>query len=87
MEKGRIFLIIFFTICMLVALLMALMASFFTTLNEKYWRIIFKFAGYDIELKPSSPGAPQRVVRIWSLCFAALFFVLILTAVFSVTRH
>jgi len=82
MKEGRIFIIIFFTICMLVSLLMAMLAPFFTTLNEKYWRIMFKFAGYDIELKPSSPGKPERVVRIWSLCFAALFFLLILIAAF-----
>lgn len=42
---------------------------------------MFKFIGYDVVLKESSPGKPERIVRIWNLIFIAwILFILIFVA-------
>ncbi|HYA11679.1 MAG TPA: hypothetical protein VEF37_01700 [Thermodesulfovibrionales bacterium] len=45
---------------------MAVKPDIFTKkINVKYFQVMFRLMGYDIELKPSSPNKPEKIARIW----------------------
>lgn len=68
----------FFAIYVSLCFLMMLKPTIFIGFNDKYFRCMFKMMGYTIELKPTSPGKPERVLRIWGLICLAIptFFIL-----------
>jgi hypothetical protein len=52
--------------------------NIYNKINVWYVKVIFKFMGYDIELKPSSPNKPEKITRIWGLCCSILFLLMLI---------
>ena len=76
---------ILLSIFLLLSIAMILKPSIFTRLNIIYFRTVFKLWGYDIELKPISPGRPEKFAKIWGL-ICTLFVLCFLILVYLTTK-
>jgi len=75
-----------FSICLLLSVVMTLKPSVFTKLNIRYFSAVLKSMGYDIELKPTSPNKPEKLMRIWGM-IGILVFLFLLILVYLTTRQ
>ena len=73
---GRIIAGGFFAICGALAITMIIQPRRFIEFNLWYFRWTFRLIGYDIELRPVSPGAPERFARRWGMIMLLLYMVM-----------
>jgi hypothetical protein len=83
MGQGKIIFYIFFSICLLLSLTMVVTPNVYNKINERYFKVVFKLMGYDIELKPSSPNKPEKITKIWGLCCTILFLLMLIIVSFT----
>ena len=77
---------ILFSICLLLSVLMMWRPVVFTKFSTRYFQVMFKRLGYDVELRPTSPNKPEKIVRIWGFVFI-LFFLFMLILVYVTTNQ